>query len=112
MWPQAVAALLGAWLMAAPAVLDYGGAAAVSDRIAGPLVLSFGIIALWPVTRAIGRLHLLAAAWLVLAPWLLDYPAAAAVSSLFTGGLLAGLSSVRSRGAEPLAGGWRAVWRG
>ena len=37
MWPRLVSIALGAWLMAAPALLDYGDPARTSDRIVGPL---------------------------------------------------------------------------
>jgi hypothetical protein len=45
MWPDLVAAALGIWLMASPAVLSYGGAAGAADRIAGPVVASVALIA-------------------------------------------------------------------
>lgn len=54
---------LGLWLMAAPAVLAYGGAAATSDRIAGPIIASIAAVAVWDATRVVGRANALLGAW-------------------------------------------------
>lgn len=110
MWARILGALLGVWLMAAPAVLGYGPPAASIDRVVGPLAVTVGIVAASAVTRAVGRLHLLLGAWLLAAPWLFHYPAAATASSVTVGALLAGLSFVRSRVEERFGGGWSSLW--
>ncbi|MGH7966442.1 MAG: SPW repeat domain-containing protein, partial [Candidatus Binatia bacterium] len=50
MWAQLTNILLGVWLMVAPAVFGYVGTASTNDRIVGPLVASFAMIALSEAT--------------------------------------------------------------
>src|SRR5215207_3520539 len=71
MWPRLVNTLVGLWLMAAPAVLDYAGAARTNDRIVGPLAASFAVIAIWEVTRPLRWANVALGVWLLVAPWLL-----------------------------------------
>lgn len=105
-----VSAAVGIWLMAAPAVLGYGDPAATSDRIVGPLVASFALIALWEVTRAIRWVNVVLAAWMILAPVLLGYEHLAFINSVSSGLMVGGLSLVRGRTKHSFAGGWRSLW--
>jgi hypothetical protein len=111
MWAQLLGALLGVWLMAAPAVLGYGAPAATVDRIAGPLAAMLGVVAASEVTRGVRRANLLVGLWLLAAPWLLGYPAAATLNSILVGLLLAALSFVRGTVKERFGGGWTSLWR-
>ena len=96
--------------MAAPDVLDYGGALANSDRVVGPLLVTVGGIAAANVVREVRLAALPLAAWLLIAPWLLDAPTPALISNMATG-LAAGLLGfVRGRPGGSYGGGWRAVW--
>ena len=67
----AVSALLGVWLMFAPAVLGGGTMAANSDRLIGALIVTIAAISTAEVVRAFRFLNLLFAIWLVIAPWAL-----------------------------------------
>jgi hypothetical protein len=111
MWAQLMSVVLGIWLMAAPAVLGYGGPAATADRIVGPLVASFAAIAVWEATRAVRWANLVLAMWLLLAPLVLGYGARPAVNSLTTAVLLCALAVVRGRARHCFGGGWSALWR-
>lgn len=108
--PPILSAAIGLWLMAAPAVLGYGDPAATSDRIAGPVAATFGIIAIWDVVRPMLRLNLPFGAWLVLAPWALGFGLAATVNSLACGVLLAALSLVPMETSGRYGGGWSSLW--
>jgi hypothetical protein len=77
-WNLAVSAVLGVWLLAAPAVLGAHGPSADSDHVAGALVLTVAATALAEVTRVARFLNVLCGAWLVLAPWVLSGDSAAA----------------------------------
>lgn len=109
MFARLVSAALGIWLMAAPAVLDYGEPAASADRIVGPLVASFSLIAAWEVTRALRWVNVALAVWLVVAPVLLGYPRDPLVNGIATGVLIGSLSLVRGRRKHRFAGGWRSL---
>lgn len=77
-WTLAVSAVLGVWLLAAPAVLGAHGPAADSDHLVGAVVLTVVATALAEVTRAARFLNVFCGAWLILAPWLLTGDSAAA----------------------------------
>jgi NAD(P)-dependent dehydrogenase (short-subunit alcohol dehydrogenase family) len=69
MWAQCVNALLGLWLIVAPAFL--GSVGATSGRIAGPLILASALTAAWEPARPLRWLTLLGGVWLVVGPWLI-----------------------------------------
>lgn len=113
MWARLLCALLGAWLMAAPGVLGHGGAAAVSAHVAGPVVLSSSVVAIWPALRPLRWVTLPAGAWLLVAPLLLGYAAGSATAnSLLVGAALVALAFAGGGGQERIGGGWRAVLSG
>ncbi len=113
MWARVGSALVGVWLIAAPGALGYAGAAAVNDRIIGPMVVAFAIISAAEVTRAVRWAELPLAGWLLLAPWLLGYgdPVVSA-QSLVAGFVLLALVPVRGRASARFGGGWRSLWSG
>lgn len=111
MWPRIVNAVLGIWLMAAPAVLRYGPPASTNDRIVGPIVASLAIIAIWEPTRPLRWINVLLGAWLLLAPWILGYEGSAeTMNSLFAGFLIVGFALIRGRIKERYGGGWSYLW--
>jgi hypothetical protein len=104
-----VTALLGIWMMAAPAVLGYGGPLATSDRIAGPLAASFAIVALWDVVRALRWVDAPIGIWMILAPLVLGFGGPAAVNGVVVGVIVATLSLVPGRTKEEFGGGWKSL---
>jgi uncharacterized membrane protein len=70
-WTLVVSALLGIWLMFAPAVFQSQGAAANNDYLVGALVITFAVIGLGEITRIARWLNLFFSAWLIVAPWVL-----------------------------------------
>ena len=104
-----LAALLGAWIMAAPAILGYGGATATSDHIAGPIVVGTSLPAAWPVLRELRWMELVAGGWLIVAPWLSATPDDARILGVATGLVLAALSFSGGQARQRFDGGWRAV---
>lgn len=103
---------LGLWLMVAPAVLEYGQPAADGDHIVGPIVASLATIAIWDVTRSLGRLNLPFGLWLLVAPLVLGYPLVAAVNSLIVGICIVTLSVIQGPVRQRFGGGWSALWHG
>jgi len=110
MWAQIMVAILGAWLMSSPAVLEHSGAAATNAHIAGPAIACFAIIATWGVTRALRWINVALGLWLIAAPLVVGHSTAASVNSLLVGAAVAGLSVYRGRVGHRYAGGWRALW--
>jgi hypothetical protein len=110
MWPRIANILIGIWLMAAPAVLAYGGNQATNDRIVGPLAAGFAAIAIWQVTRPLRRLNVAIGVWLLLAPWLFGADWSATLNSIICGALLTAFALRPGPQPDQLGGGWRAVW--
>jgi hypothetical protein len=110
MWGLIVAALLGLWLMAAPAVMGYGAPASTVDRIVGPVAAALATIGIWEVTRPLRWTLLPLGLVLAVAPLLLDYGVGAMANSLVVGALLAALSLVRGSRNQRFGGGWSSLW--
>lgn len=110
MWARAANTALGLWLMAAPAVLGYAAPASTNDRVVGPIVASFAIIAVWEATRPLRRANTVLGGWLLVCPWILGYPALPAVHSLVVGVLVLAFSLVRGEVKARFGGGWSALW--
>jgi hypothetical protein len=111
MWARIINALLGIWLMAAPAVLDYGGLAATNHRIVGPIAASLAIIAIWEIARPLRWANLPLGLWLIVSPLALGGASVAAITSLLSGVALALLALVRGKVEQQVGGGWSALWR-
>src|SRR5690242_20603609 len=105
MWAQVMNALLGIWLMAAPAVLHYAGGASVNDRIVGPLATACAIIAISEVTRPVRWVNAALGLWLVVAPWILGAPYVVVLNSTVVGLLMALCASVRGKITQRFGGG-------
>ena len=79
-WNLLLAAFVGVWLMAAPAVLDSMGLAAHSDHLLGALVVVVAAVAMAEVGRVTRFLNILLALAIIAAPWVL--PGASLVARL------------------------------
>ena len=112
MWARLVNTAAGLWLMAAPAVLGYAGAAQVNDRIAGPLAVTCAFVAIWEATRPLRRVNTVIGGWLLLAPWVLGYGASAPlVNSLVVGVVLVACSLAKGTVEKGYGSGWSMLWR-
>ncbi len=111
MWAQVVNAGLGLWLLVAPAVLDYGLPAETNDRIIGPVIATFAVVAWWEATRPVRWWNLPLGGWLLVAPWILGYGTISTLNSLAVGGLVIGFASVRGTVEGRYGGGWSALWQ-
>jgi hypothetical protein len=110
MGAQLLAAAVGLWLMAAPAILGYGGDAAVVDRIAGPLAATIGSMAASEVLRPLRWTNLPLGLGLLAAPGILEYPWDASRSSVFSGVMLVVCALIGGRRRHRYGGGWKALF--
>ncbi|MEC9374397.1 MAG: hypothetical protein VYC34_11165 [Planctomycetota bacterium] len=109
---HAIVFVLGVWLMAAPAVLGFGGGAEMSHRIVGPLIATFGWVAMGQCTRGIRKANFVLAAWLIAAPLIIDHTSAATISSIVTAFAVAGLSLIHGEVDHgKFGGGWSTIFR-
>ena len=104
-WTLLISAVLGIWLMAAPALLDVTGTAADSNHLAGALVVTCAVIAFGEVARPVRLVNIPIGLWIVISPWVLS--GASDTSrwiDVFVGLLLMGLSIRRGHIEERFAG--------
>jgi hypothetical protein len=71
-WNLGLCALLGVWLMFAPAVLGTTQWAADSDHLLGALVVTFAVIAWGEIARPARLINIALGFWLAAAPWMLS----------------------------------------
>jgi hypothetical protein len=107
-WNLLASAAVGAWLMAAPAVLGSRGAAAGSDQVAGALMLTVAVIVMAEVIRAGRWLNVALGAWVAAAAWVLNGATVGARwNEIICGLVVIALSLPRGRIRERY-GGWDA----
>lgn len=108
----AIAVAFGIWMMAAPAVLGYSGAAATSDRIVGPTAAAAAWIAATPVTRSTRWVNVPLGAWTLISPLLLNHPTDAAVHAVVSGiALIVTALVIEPMPRSKFGGGWKALLR-
>lgn len=71
-WTLAVSAVLGVWLMVAPAALGLVGPAADAHHLTGALVVTVSVIATAELARAGRLVNAAAGLWIAVVPWLLS----------------------------------------
>lgn len=104
-WNLLICAALGVWLMIAPWVLQTTGRAADSDHLFGALIVTFAVIAMAEVGRAVRFINLLFGAWLILAPFLLSgFTMSATLNDMIVGVLVLLLSFRRGKISERYGG--------
>lgn len=105
-WNLFVAAVLGIWLMSAPAVLGSTGRAANIDYLAGALVVTWSVIAFGEVARPVRFLNIPVGLMLIAATFLVSGGTdTSRWSDVATGLAVAGLSLRRGR-ITARFGGW------
>ncbi|MFC5972284.1 hypothetical protein ACFPYI_13160 [Halomarina salina] len=110
-WPQLLVAVLGLWLMAAPAVLGFGGLAATTHHVVGPVAATVGFLAAWDHLRPLRWVTLPLSVVLVVLPfWFRELVPAA--NSAVVGLLLVGFAVLDRGVAETYGGGWSVLWTG
>ena len=112
MWAQITNAVLGVWLMFAPAVLGHSGEAlAKFDRGAGPWVASVSFVAAAQISRSARWLSLPAAVVLVVAPWFVEGPVMSKANSIVVGLVMLALIPVGRPDQRRYGDGWTTLWR-
>ncbi len=71
-WNLFLSLLVGMWVMASPAILDFEGPFADHNNVAGALIITFGIIAMSDVARSVRLMNVIVGLWLIVIPWTLD----------------------------------------
>lgn len=106
-----VTVLLGVWLIVCPSILGYGGGALTVDRIAGPVVVFFGMLALRDVTRIFRLFNVLPGLWVLVSPWILGLAGwQVIVNHEFVGLAIMALALIPGTVRQRTGGGWLALW--
>lgn len=112
-WPM-ISALCGIWLMIAPHYIEMDKLCSNHDRIIGPLIASFAIMAMTQATRPLRFVVLVLASWLLIAPFVLGYwdsEQPARNNDMIVGVISISASLVRGKINEQFGGGWRVLWK-
>lgn len=111
MWPRFVNAALGIWLMAAPSVFGYAGTGAeINERIIGPILITFAIVAIWETTRPLRWVCVAAGAWLFVSPWIFGFDTLIVINEMIVGALAVGMGLVKGEISQKFGGGWSDLW--
>ncbi|CAN5865474.1 hypothetical protein BH23ACT10_BH23ACT10_37230 [soil metagenome] len=109
---QIISAILGVWLMVAPAVLGHAGSTlATFDRIIGPTIAAVSFVAAAQITRSVRWINLPAAAVLLIAPWFFDAPLVSTLSSAGSALVVLALTPWGSPDQTRYGNGWTTLWR-
>lgn len=112
MWARLINTALGLWLMIAPGIFQYSPAASDNGHIAGPIIVTFSVVAIWEATRLVRKWNFPIAIWLLAAPWILGYEnSIAIISDMGVGVLVLIFSSVKGKTERNYGGGWSVLWK-
>lgn len=112
MWWQICSALLGVWLMFAPAVLGHTDTTLADiDRTVGPLIAAVSMVAAAQIARSVRWLNLPFAAVLVVVPWLVDAPLVSQVNSTVVALIVLALTPLGPPDQVRYGNGWTTLWR-
>ncbi|MFN3403200.1 MAG: hypothetical protein ACK40G_03835 [Cytophagaceae bacterium] len=105
-------AMIGIWLMIAPAIIPHDSVMENHNRIMGPLIFSISIISISEVTRNLRWLNC------ILAIWIFIYPMAfkvmnvlPAINYLVAGLVILYLSVKKGKTTKTFGGGWNAIFK-
>ncbi|MDD3762909.1 MAG: heavy metal-binding domain-containing protein [Nevskiales bacterium] len=110
-WTLLASIAIGVWLTFTRLTFDTSGAMADSDHLIGALAVTFSIMALAEVGRAIRFINVPFGAWLIVAPWLLDGAGSTAAiwNGVASGALLILLALPRGTVGDAYAGWDRCI---
>ncbi len=105
-WNILASVALGVWLMFTPSVLGSAGMAAHSDHLFGALIVTFGVMALADVGRALRFVHMLFGALVIAAPWVVNGATSGSRWSDLVAGVLVLLLSIPRGAVGERYGSW------
>lgn len=109
-----IGASCGIWLMVAPHYIEMDRFCSNHDRIVGPLIALFAIMAITQATRPLRFGVLALGAWLLIAPFVLGYwdsEPLARNNDMIVAVICISVSLVRGKITEQFGGGWRVLWK-
>ena len=110
MWAAIVNAIIGLFVMIAPALFQFNKSAANHYHIAGPIVVTFAVVSLWEVNHAAHYFNILPGLWLIIAPFLFHFSSSTATwMAVLCGVLIILLSLVKRKMKGKYGGGWRSL---
>lgn len=105
-------AIIGLWVMASPAILSMSQEAANNNHMAGPLAITFAVVAIWEINRNAIKANILIGAWLLVALFLLPYSNTGVLISNAVSGVLLILLALKKRTAtQNYGGGWKSLFQ-
>ena len=109
---QTLATAVGIWIILSASVLGYVGTPPASnDRIIGPFIVCFAIVAFNEATRNVRWWNVPLGLWMLLAAVLFDYPTDGRISAIAAGLATIALPWVPRKPQVSFGGGWWALFR-
>jgi hypothetical protein len=106
-WTLVASALVGVWVMFAPALFGTAVPAARSDQVTGALVVTIAVIATAEVVRALRVVNVLLGAWIATSGWMLSGATATGRWSGLVAGVLILTLSLRRGHIRERYGAWQ-----
>lgn len=112
MWAQIINAIIGIWLMIAPAVLHYNASGTDSCHIVGPVIAAFAIVAWWEATRGVRKFNIPLGLWFLVSPWILGYQEILPIiNDMVCGALVIIFAMFKGKVEGNYGGGWQSIWQ-
>ena len=106
-WALVASALIGVWVMSAPALFGTAAPAAYSAQVRGALVVTVAVIATAEVVRALRLLNVLFGVWIASSEWIMSGSTVAARWSGLVAGMLIVALSLRRGPIQERYGAWQ-----
>jgi hypothetical protein len=111
MWAQAINIIIGLLVMVAPDIWHFDKIASHNNHIAGPMVITFAITALWEVNRNVRWFNIPIGFWLIFSPLFFHFSTTAININIFSGLFIVILSLFKGSIKQRFGGGWRSLWQ-
>lgn len=104
--------ILGLYIMVSPALFPYNQALSNNNHIAGPLIITFAVIALWDINRQVRLANVVTGSWLIISAFIFSAPATLYLIMQGAAGLLIiVLALIKGKVVHQYGGGWRSLWQ-
>lgn len=106
---QIINTVIGLWILISPFLLHFDNSQIADyNYIAGPVIVSFSVIAYWEVTRSVGKWNTIVAIFLITMSLILGN-FISITSNLISSIILFSLSFVKGKITQKFGGGWASL---
>ncbi len=111
MWAQILNIFLGLIVMTLPGMINLSKIASDNNHIAGPLVITFAVVASTEIGRNARWVNVFFGTWLILAPFVLGFSGTARIADILLGCGVTLLSFSKGKIDKQFGGGWISLFQ-